>query len=98
MTTNAAATQRTKYFDKGFSLDELERELANYEKGKGPIKALGRTTAKTAATFTLGPRPTPLVELVTGTGAPDGYDLVCSGGVWILNNPQDISAVRKRPD
>jgi hypothetical protein len=99
MTTGimALGNELTKLFDKNHDIARLATQIAAYEKRLGPLKALGRTTGKTAATYTIGRPPTPAVELVTGNGAPNGYDKICSGGVWISGQPQDVSAVRKRP-
>ncbi|MEA3060398.1 MAG: hypothetical protein QOJ94_179, partial [Sphingomonadales bacterium] len=62
---------------------------------QGPLKAIDRTDAKTAATYTLGRRPKPTVELRLAGPVPTGYTKVCEGPAWILSQPQTIMAIRK---
>lgn len=96
MTDETTDTGTTMLFDKSLSLNALETQVAAYEKNVGPLTALGRTPDQSAATYKPGRRPKPAVELRTGSTPPDGYNKVCTGHVWILGQPQDVIAIRKK--
>lgn len=95
MTDETIDIGTTMLFEKSLSLQDLETEVAAYEKNVGPLTALGRTADQSAATYKPGRRPKPAVELRAGSTAPEGYKAVCKGHVWILGQPQDVIAIRK---
>jgi hypothetical protein len=90
-------TDRVKLFDKQLSLATLQEQIGTTESLLGPLKALDHSPDKTAATYKVGARPKPVVELrkKAGNSVPDGYVKVCEGTVWILSQLQEIIAIRK---
>ena len=90
-------TEKTKLFDKQLSLAQLQVQVGATEALYGPLKALGHNQANSAATYTLGLHPTPVVELrpKAGNAVPDGFSKVCEGKVWVLGQLQDVVAIRK---
>jgi hypothetical protein len=90
-------TDITILFAKKLSLKQLETEIGAFENLQGPLKALDRTDAKTAATYKLGRRPKPTVELMVAGPVPAGFSKVCEGPVWILSQAQTVMAIRKNP-
>lgn len=90
-------SETAKLFNKQLSLTKLEIEVAAFEALTGPLKALGYTQDKTGAIYEDDMAPDNPVELQlkAGDAIPDGYELVCSGIVWVLGETREINAVRK---
>jgi hypothetical protein len=91
-------SEETK-FKKSLALNTLTVQVAAHEQGTGALIDLDRTSTHTIGIYEPGPspeHPVKLVEKIDGHAViPSGYEKVCDGKVWIVNQKRDVVAIRK---